>query len=53
MLEASIGVKLWNHWRLVVGVYDLLDEPQGTAALAFEFEDEDIKYLTGVLGVAQ
>jgi phospholipid/cholesterol/gamma-HCH transport system substrate-binding protein len=52
MLESRVGVKLWNHWKLIVGVYDWLDEPQGMAAIAFEFEDEDVKYLTGVLGAA-
>ena len=52
-LRFRLEYRIWKNCFLTAGVEDILDEPGALAGIRLEYEDNDIKYLIGALGIAR
>jgi len=52
-LRFRLEYRIWKNCFFTAGVEDILDEPGALAGIRLEYEDNDIKYLIGALGIAR
>ncbi len=52
-LRCRFQYRVWKNCFLTAGVEDILDEPGALAGIRLEYEDNDLKYLIGAMGVAR
>lgn len=52
-LRFRFQYRIWKNCFITAGVEDILDEPGVLAGIRLEYEDNDLKYLIGALGVAR
>jgi len=54
-LRTNLSYKIWEDksYYIVAGAEDILDRPSFIAGIKIEYNDQDIKYLVGLMGAAR
>ncbi|MBU0478013.1 MCE family protein [bacterium] len=54
-LRTSLSYKIWEDksYYIVAGAEDILDRPSFIAGIKIEYNDQDLKYLVGLMGAAR
>jgi len=54
-LRTNLSYKIWEDKScyIVAGAEDILDKPSFIAGVKIEYNDQDLKYLVGMMGIAK
>ena len=54
-LRTNLSYKIWKdkNYYIVAGAEDILDRPSFIAGIKIEYNDQDLKYLVGLMGAAR